>query len=256
MRAVILAGGLGTRLREETDVKPKPMVEIAGKPILWHLMRNLSGFDMKDFVVCGGYKVNVIKDYFLNYSRLNNNVAIDLSIPDSYTVLDDSEPLNWKVLVADTGPLTNTGGRIKKIQSYVNGETFFCTYGDGLSDVNISDLLKFHKSHGKIATVTVAKAQSRFGLVDFANDGTVVGFHEKPQLDAWVNIGFFIFEPRIFDYLLDESVLEQEPLQQLTNAGELVAFKHEGFWQPMDTYREMVILNSLWENGLAPWKNW
>jgi glucose-1-phosphate cytidylyltransferase len=254
MRGVILAGGLGTRLREETEMRPKPMVEIAGKPILWHLMKYLESFALKDFIVCGGYKVNFIKDYFLNYARLNNDIEVELSIPDSYKVVGEDATLDWKVLIADTGPLTNTGGRIFAVRKYLNNERFFCTYGDGLSDVDIDALMKFHASHGKIATVTVCQPESRFGLVEVENQGSVKKFSEKPQLSGWVNIGFFIFEPEIFDYLSEDCILEQGPLDELAKDGQLMAYHHKGFWQPMDTYRETLLLNKLWDEDKAPWK--
>jgi glucose-1-phosphate cytidylyltransferase len=255
--AVLLAGGLGTRIREETEFKPKPMVEIGGKPILWHIMKNLSHFEIDEFIICGGYKGEVIKNYFLNYDTGENDFTIDLSGGRNIEIHSglDSRP-NWRVTVADTGALTPTGGRIKKVEKYIAGRRFFATYGDGLSDIELDGLMEFHLSHGKIATVSTARPLSRFGVVDIDDSGRVVSFREKPIVDDWVNIGFFIFEPEVLDYLKLDSVLEQEPLAQLASDGELFAYQHEGFWQPMDTYREMSMLNELWETCNAPWKNW
>lgn len=255
--AVLLAGGLGTRIREETEFKPKPMVEIGGKPILWHIMRNLSQNQINEFVICGGYKGEVIKNYFLNYDTGENDFTIDLSGKNGLKVHNatDSRP-NWTVTVANTGALTPTGGRIKKVEKYIAGRRFFATYGDGLSDIALDKLIDFHLSHGKIATVSTSKPLSRFGVVDMENSGRVLNFREKPIVDEWVNIGFFIFEPEALEYLTEDSVLEQEPLARLARDGELFAYRHEGFWQPMDTYREMSMLNELWETDKAPWKNW
>ena len=254
--AVILAGGLGTRLREETDYKPKPMVEIGGKPILWHLMKNFSTQSINEFVVCSGYKSEYIKDYFLNYESRNSDIT--LSIGQNSSDSNNHFPIaeKWKVTIADTGLITPTGGRVNKIKSYVENRRFIATYGDGLADVDISALLKFHESHGKLATVTTFQPYSRFGLMEIESNGAVTNFREKPQIDDWINIGFFVFEPQIFDYLNDDSTLEQEPLHELAKDGELFAFKHNGFWEPMDTFREYTHLNDLWETNQAKWKNW
>jgi len=256
MDALILAGGLGTRLREETEFKPKPMVELGGRPILWHIMKNLSVQGIGDFCVATGYKGDLIKDYFLNYHARNNDVTIDLgkNSPITYHGLHDES--NWSVTVADTGELTMTGGRVFKSLRYLKGERFLCTYGDGLANINLRKLLDFHLSHGKKATVCTVQPLSRFGVMDVGSDGIVKQFREKPIMDGWVNAGFFIFEKSIIEYLDSKCVLEQEPLAKLAREGELAAYKHDGFWQPMDTLRESIFLNELWEKGDAPWKNW
>jgi len=254
--AVLLAGGLGTRMREETEYKPKPMVEIGGKPVLWHIMKSLSASNMDEFVVCAGYKGELIKEYFLNYQALTHDFTVDLSGQKNLQLHSDDLRENWNVTVADTGQTTMTGGRVKKIEKYVAGRRFLVTYGDGLSIVDISKLLDFHIAHGKIATVTTTRPLSRFGVMDIESNGKVVQFREKPQVEDWVNIGFFIFEPEIFKFLNEDSILEREPLEELAKQGELFAYRHEGFWQPMDTYRESLQLNELWDKKQAPWKNW
>jgi glucose-1-phosphate cytidylyltransferase len=256
LQTVILAGGLGTRLRQETEFKPKPMVEIADRPILWHLMMNLNAFGVNDYVICTGYKGNVIKDYFLNFYSYSSDIQISLNDTYSMNSIKKNHNPDWNICISDTGALTNTGGRLKQIQRYISDERFLCVYGDGLADVNIDELLEFHLKHGRLATVTVARPLSRFGVADIAENGQVRSFLEKPQLEGWVNIGFFVFEKEFFNYLDDDCILEQGPLRKLALEGQLMAFKHEGFWQPMDTYREMLILNELWQNDSAPWKNW
>lgn len=256
MKAVLLAGGMGTRLREETEYRPKPMVEIGQRPILWHIMKNLSTQGVVDFVVCLGYKGDFIKDYFLNYEARVNDVTVALGSKTAHSQLSNSSEDNWTVTLANTGLTTMTGGRIHGIKKYVEGETFLCTYGDGLADIDLPELLKFHEAHGKIATVTAVMPTSRFGSMEIATDDTVVKFAEKPKGNAWVNGGFFIFEPEIFDYLTPDCVLENEPLEKLAEIGELVAYKHNGFWRPMDTFRESIELNEIWESGDAAWKNW
>ena len=256
MKVVILAGGLGTRLREETEFKPKPMVPIAGRPILWHLMKSYSSFGFTEFVICTGYRGEVIREYFSNFESLNSDFTVNLGSPSKTIQHGDLDESGWSVTVAETGANTMTGGRISKIRKYVAGETFMCTYGDGLSDINIDELLKFHRNHGKIATISATKPISRFGALNLSSDGTVKSFNEKPQSEEFVNAGFFVFQPEIFNYLDDDCVLEQEPLNQLALDGELMAFRHEGFWQPMDTYRETLILNEMWNTDTAPWKTW
>lgn len=253
---VLLAGGLGTRMREETEYKPKPMVEVGGRPVIWHIMKNFSGFNFNDFIVCTGYKGHIIKEYFLNYLAFNHDFRITLNHKDNVAILDENRSENWSVTVADTGESTMTGGRVNKVKKYISNNTFIVTYGDGLADVDIEKLVHFHKSHGKIATVTTVKPLSRFGVMDIDSDGTVIQFREKPQVDDWINIGFFVFEPQIFDYLDDNCVLEQQPLSALARDQQLMAFQHDGFWQPMDTYRESLLLNGLWDTQKAPWKNW
>jgi glucose-1-phosphate cytidylyltransferase len=252
--AVILAGGLGTRIREETEFKPKPMVEIGGRPVLWHIMKHLSAHGIDRFVICVGYKGDIIRDYFLNYRARNNDFTVQLGSHDDLTFHSDHQESDWTVTIAETGALTNTGGRVLKIQRYVKGEEFLCTYGDGLSDININDLKLFQESSGKIATVTAVRPFSRFGILDIDSKENVTSFREKPQDEGWVNGGFFIFQPEIFNYLNPNIVLENEPLQKLSSEQELAAFKHEGFWQPMDTFRELKMLTALWDSGQPPWR--
>jgi glucose-1-phosphate cytidylyltransferase len=257
MKAVLLAGGLGTRMREETEFRPKPMVEVGGKPVLWHIMKLLSAQGIRDFVICTGYKSEYIANYFANYGAANKDFTVRLGEESSIEYYDDHEVLDWSVTVAYTGATTMTGGRIKRVQKYVGDEPFLCTYGDGIAPVDIAGLREFHDAHGKIGTMTTTRPFSRFGVVDMTEDGGVASFREKPQTDDWINIGYFIFEPAIFDYLDgDATVLEQEPLHRLASEGQLSAFKHDGFWQPMDTYRESQMLNDLWKMGEAPWKIW
>jgi glucose-1-phosphate cytidylyltransferase len=255
MKVVLLAGGLGTRLREETEYRPKPMVEVGGRPILWHIMKNFATFDLSEFIICTGYKGEVIKDYFLNYDARTNDFTAHLGKTNRIEYHNDHDENNWMVTVADTGASTMTGGRVKRIEKYVDGR-FIVTYGDGLADVDINALLKFHESHGRLATVTTIRPLSRFGVMDLAADGQVRQFREKPQTDDYVNAGFFVFEPGVFDYLDEDCVLEQQPLERLADQQQLMAYRHEGFWQPMDTYREFTMLNEMWESGTAPWKTW
>jgi len=256
MKTVLLAGGLGTRMREETEYRPKPMVEIGGRPILWHLMHVFAHHGQDEFVVCTGYKGDMIKDYFLNYEARNNDVTVRLGSRDSLVYHGAHEDTDWTVTIAFTGEATMTGGRVFRASKYFRGERFLCTYGDGLADVDISALLAFHEAHGKLATVTTVRPPSRFGVLDLSQDGVVERFREKPQADGWVNAGFFVFEPGVIDYLDEDCVLEQEPLQRLAADGELVAYRHEGFFQPMDTVREATLLNGLWESDKAPWRVW
>jgi glucose-1-phosphate cytidylyltransferase len=255
VKTVILCGGLGTRLREQTEFRPKPMVEVGGKPILWHIMKLFAHYDMTDFVVCVGYKGEVIKEYFLDYEARNNDFTIKLGASHEIEFHDQHLESDWQVTVADTGHETQTGGRVKQVQRYIGNERFMVTYGDGLADIDISKLLTFHASHGKAATLTTVQPLSRFGVLELESGGTVANFREKPQVDGWINAGFFVFEPRVFEYLDDDSVLEQAPLKALAKDGELMAYRHDGFWQPMDTYRESALLNDLWAHG-APWKAW
>ena len=257
MKAVILAGGLGTRLREETEFRPKPMVEVGGKPILWHIMKIFSHHGIRDFVVCTGYRSDVIKEYFLDYEARNNDFTITLGRSHEIVFHDQHLESDWRVTVADTGLTTNTGGRVKRIERYVEpGQRFLVTYGDGLADVDIGALLRFHEHHGRRATLTTVRPVSRFGILDLNDEGGVTEFREKPQADGWVNAGFFVFEHSVFDYLTDDCVLEETPLKTLAKDGELSAYRHDGFWQPMDTYRESRLLNELWDRNEAPWKAW
>jgi len=256
MRAVLLAGGMGTRLREETEYKPKPMVYIAGKPIIWHIMKNLSMQGIDEFIVCLGYKGEVIRDYFLNYDQMNQDIKVHL---DSSTVTfpnANNRSEDWKVTLVDTGPQALTAERIMLIENYVKDQTFLCTYGDGLADINIQNLVAKHKELGKIATVTAVRPLSRFGTLELDLKGNVLAFAEKPLHEGWVNGGFFILNPGVFDYLSKGQMFEGAPMEKLASTGQLAAYQHDGFWQPMDTYRESQILNEIWEKGEAPWKNW
>ena len=256
MKVVILAGGLGTRISEETVFKPKPMVLIGDKPILWHIMKIYSSYGFNDFVICCGYKGHVIKEYFANYLLHESDVTINTSTND--LTFHNSNSENWNVSLINTGELTMTGGRIKRIQEYVGNETFFLTYGDGVGDINISDLLKFHKSHGKKATLTATKPFGRFGVIDITDNGQITSFKEKDKEDvSWINGGFFVLEPSVFDYIEgDSTVFEKEPLEKLTQEGELNAFKHDGFWRAMDSLNDKNVLEEYWNTGTAAWKVW
>lgn len=256
MKAILLAGGLGTRLREETEFRPKPMVEVGGRPILWHIMKNLSTFGITDFIVATGYKSSMIKDYFLNYEVQSNDFTVTLGDRNSLHVHGAHDEADWKVTVAFTGDETQTGGRVFRAAKYLDDEPFFVTYGDGLADVDIDALRAFHAQSGTLGTVTTVQPASRFGVMDVAASGEVTRFREKPQLDGWINIGFMILEPAALQYFDAECVLEQGPLVDLAEAGQLTAYRHTGFWQPMDTFRESKLLNDLWASGNAPWKQW
>lgn len=253
---MILAGGLGTRMREETEFRPKPMVEVGSRPIIWHIMRNFSHFGLKDFVVATGYKHEVIQDYFLNYKTRNNDFTIRPDSDDKPQIHGESRDLGWTVTVANTGANTMTGGRVSKVREYLGNEPFIVTYGDSLANVDISALVETHRKSKALATVTMVRPQSRFGVLEVDDEsGLVKEFREKPMVDGWVNIGFFVMEPKVLAYLDDDSVLEEEPLARLAQYGLLGSYKHEGFWQPMDTYREYRIMNDLWEKGNPPWQN-
>ncbi|MBU6140099.1 MAG: glucose-1-phosphate cytidylyltransferase [Proteobacteria bacterium] len=258
MKAVILAGGLGTRLSEETGLKPKPMVEIGGKPILWHIMKIYAAHGINEFVVCLGYKGYVVKEYFANYYRHMSDITFDLA--NNTQVIHNNSSEDWKVTLVETGEHAMTGARIKKIQKYVGDEDFCLTYGDGVCDVNIAETIKFHKSHGKIATLTAVKPAGRFGVLGIADDDkTIHNFHEKPSGDGnYVNGGFFVFSPKVFDYIPegDSVILEQEPLKNLASDRQLMSFKHENFWYAMDTQRDKIHLEGLWDSKKAPWKIW
>ena len=256
MKAVLLAGGLGTRMREETEFRPKPMVEVGGRPVLWHIMKVLGTQGITDFVICAGYKSEYIKNYFYNYGASNLDFTVRLGDQTSTVFHGSHDEFNWTVTVADTGESTMTGGRIKMIEKYIQGEPFLATYGDGIADIDLDRLLGFHASHGKTATMTVTQPTSRFGVVDVGASGIVSKFREKPQVNDWINIGYFVFEPEIFDILTLESTLEEEPLRRLANLQELGAFEHSGFWKPMDTQREVEDLRKLWAGGSAPWAVW
>lgn len=255
MRIVILAGGLGTRLAEETEVKPKPMVEIGGRPILWHIMKHYAHYGFKEFFIALGYKGEVIKRYFLDYYALNGNITVNLS--NGNVRVDNQKSEDWVVHLMDTGLQVLTGGRVKRLMPWLKDETFMATYGDGVSNINLQDLLKFHRSHGKLATVTAVRPPARFGGLIFNGD-LVARFTEKPQSgEGWINGGFLVFEPEIFEYLEgDNSSLESDGLERLALEGQLAAYRHPDFWQCMDTLRDLRRLESLWQSGNPPWKLW
>ena len=257
MKVVLLAGGLGTRLAEETEVRPKPMTENGEHPILWHIMKIFGEQGFQEFVVCLGYKGYLIKEYFANYFLHNSDVTFDLQGRGIEVHQNAVEP--WRVTLVDTGAETQTGGRLKRITPYLGRERFMTTYGDGVADVNLRALLAFHEAHGKLATVTAVQPPGRFGALDLADDGkTVRSFVEKPGGDgAWMNGGFFVLEPAVLDYIAgDGTLFEREPLERLATDGQLAAYRHRGFWQPMDTLRDKRTLEELWESGAAPWKTW
>jgi glucose-1-phosphate cytidylyltransferase len=256
MKVVLLAGGLGTRISEETDTRPKPMVEIGGKPILWHIMKIYSQYGYNDFVICCGYKGHVIKEYFANFFLHHADVTIDLQ--NNKLEIHKSGAENWKITLIDTGKDTMTGGRIKRIEKYVNNETFMLTYGDGVSNVDIKALVESHKASGKLATVTAVQPSGRFGALGINDKNEVESFFEKPKGDgSWINGGFFVCEPDVFKYIKgDETIWEREPLEDLAKHNNLNAFKHKGFWKPMDTLKDKQDLNEFWENGSAEWKIW
>ncbi len=255
MKIVFLCGGLGTRLREETEFRPKPMVEIGGRPILWHIMKIYSSYGMNDFIVCLGYRGYVIKEYFANYFLHQSDVTFDLSENRMHIHGNHCEP--WRITLVDTGEGTMTGGRLKRVREFVGNETFCFTYGDGVSDVNIGSLIEFHKSQGVLSTVTAVQPPGRFGALDIVED-RIVGFREKPQGDGgWINGGFFVLEPGVFDYIDgDSTVWEKEPMERLSRDKELSTYRHTGFWHPMDTLRDKNFLEELWASGRAPWKVW
>jgi len=256
MKAVILAGGLGTRLREETEFRPKPMVEVGGKPILWHLMKLFAHSSVTEFVIPIGYRGDVIRDYFLNYEARTNDFTIRLGHTHEIEYHNSHLETGWCVTVVDTGAGTPTGGRVKQVRGHLYRERFMVAYGDGLADIDIGKLLAFHEGHGRLATMTIVRPHSRFGVVEIDPDGVVRRFREKPQTEGAVNAGFFVFEPQVVDYLSDHTALEREPLEDLARDQQLVAYSHAGFFQPMDTYREFTLLNALWAEGDAPWKVW
>lgn len=257
MKAVILAGGLGTRISEETESKPKPMIEIGGMPILWHILKLYSAHDVNDFIICCGYKGYVIKEYFANYFLHMSDVTFDMAHNKMEVHHRYAEP--WKITLIDTGSETMTGGRLKRVEQYVKNEDAFCfTYGDGLSDINITELIAFHKSHGRKATLTAVYPPGRFGAIDIHVDHRITSFKEKPKGDGGlINGGFFVLSPSVIDLIDgDKTVWEAEPLEGLARASEMMAFQHHGFWQPMDTLRDKNYLEGLWLSGCAPWKSW
>lgn len=262
MKVVILAGGKGTRISEESQYRPKPMVEIGGRPILWHIMNIYSSYGFNDFVICAGYKQEIIKEYFLNYYLYNddlykNDVVLDFSnTSKSFKLNDNVEP--WKITIVDTGLETMTGGRIKRIKKYIGNEPFLLTYGDGVSDIDIKELIKYHNKNNKIVTLTAVTIPQRYGVLDLDENNIVKSFREKDNLDgSLINAGFMVCEPKIFDYIKDDlTVFEKEPLEKASKNNEIIAYKHDGFWQSMDSLREKKILEELWNSGKAPWKVW
>jgi glucose-1-phosphate cytidylyltransferase len=257
MKVVILAGGYGTRISEESHLRPKPMIEIGERPILWHIMKIYSSFGFNDFIICLGYKGYYIKEYFEHYFLHESDISFDFR-NDNQRIIHYHKAEPWKVTLVNTGQDTMTGGRVKRIKNYIQDEPFMLTYGDGVSNINIKNLVDFHKLHGRIATVSSVQPSGRFGALDIEENNKVNGFQEKPKGDgSWINAGFFVLQPEVLDYLEDDStIFEQKPLQNLAINDELMAFRHDGFWQPMDTLRDRTYLESLWKTGKAPWKIW
>lgn len=257
MKVVILAGGFGTRISEESHLKPKPMIEIGEKPILWHIMKIYSYFGHNDFIICLGYKGFCIKEYFAHYFLHESDLTFDFT-DNNQRIIHNNSAEPWRVTLVDTGMETMTGGRLKRVQNYLGNETFMFTYGDGVGNVNIDDLIKFHKNSGKIATLTATQPSGRFGSLGLGDDNHVVGFQEKPKGDGnWINAGYFVLEPEIFSYIDgDTTVFEHSPLERLASDMQLKAYRHSGFWQPMDTLRDKNMLDELWKSGNAPWKVW
>lgn len=257
MKVVILAGGYGTRISEESHLRPKPMIEIGQRPILWHIMKQYSHYGFNDFIICLGYKGYYIKEYFAHYFLHESDVTFDFR-NDNQLVTHNHSAEPWRVTLVNTGEDTMTGGRVKRIQTHIGNEPFMLTYGDGVSDVDISKLVESHKRYGRIATVTTVQPSGRFGALAITPDNKVQGFHEKPKGDgSWINAGFFVLEPDVFKYIKDDrTVFEKEPLERLAKDGELMCYRHDGFWQPMDTLRDKNLLEDLWKTGKAPWMTW
>lgn len=257
MKTIILCGGRGTRLQEETEYRPKPLVPIGGRPILYHIMKLYAHHGFKDFILCLGYRGNMIKEYFINYELMNNDFTICLGKKDNITYRDKNDEKDFCVTLADTGQETMTGGRLKRVKRYIDDENFMLTYGDGVSDLNIKSIVEFHMKHGKLATITTVRPVSRFGVVNIDKNNNVIDFMEKPQLHGWISVGFFVFNRKIFNYLKgDKCILEQAPLKKLVNEKQLMAYRHKGFFFAMDTYREYLYLNELWDKKKAPWRVW
>jgi glucose-1-phosphate cytidylyltransferase len=259
VKVVILCGGKGTRLREETEYRPKPMVDIGSRPILWHIMKIYAHYGYKEFVLCLGYKGSMIKDYFMNYEAMNNDFTINLGKHNEISIHNNHTENDWLVTLVNTGEEAQTGARVKRVEKYVDGDTFMLTYGDGVANVDIARLMKFHRSHGKLATMTGVRPSSRFGELVLDGDNQVLKFNEKPQvMEGLINGGYFVLNRKVFDYLRaeDNCVFEKEPLENLSTGGQLMVYRHDDFWQCMDTYREMELLNGLWKNNNAPWRIW
>lgn len=257
MKAIILCGGRGMRLQEETEFRPKPLIPIGGRPILWHIMKTYAHHGFREFVLCLGYRGEMIKDYFLNYEAISSNFTIRLGHRHSLDYNDAHKEQDFTITLADTGLETMTGGRIKRVEKYIEENTFMMTYGDGVADIDIQALMEYHHQHGRLATVTVVHPFSRFGMLALDDNSAVLSFAEKPQMEEWISAGFFVFNRKVFDYLKgDDCVLEREPLERLAGEGELMAYKHNGFFYAMDTYRDYKFLNELWDSGQTPWKKW
>ena len=258
MKVVLLAGGLGTRITEESKFKPKPMIEIGGMPILWHIMKEYSYYGFNEFIICAGYKQHVIKEWFSNYFLYNSDVTFDFTNKTNEISFCSGEVEPWKVTIVDTGLNTMTGGRIKRIRDYIGNETFMMTYGDGVCDVDIIKLLEFHQSHGKIATLTAVRTEQQKGILDIGENNSVRSFREKSNIDSTpINAGYMVLEPEVFDYIIDDNtVFEKDSLEKLANDNQLKSYMHSGFWQCMDNIREMSLLEKLWANKTAPWKKW
>ena len=257
MKAVLLAGGFGTRISEESRFKPKPMIEIGGMPILWHIMKTYSSYDINEFIICAGYKQHVIKEWFADYFLHTSDITFDFT-QDDKIIVHNKRAEQWKVTVVDTGLNTMTGGRLKRVRNYLGDEPFFMTYGDGVADVDIDKLLEFHKSHGRLATMTAIKPNSRFGVLDLSDNDEVNAFREKSDVDSgWINAGFMVLSPEVLDYVKDDTIMfEREPMEKLAEEGQLMCYKHDGFWQCMDTLRDKEKLEDLWNENKAPWKVW
>lgn len=258
MKVVILAGGYGTRISEESAYKPKPMIEIGSMPILWHIMKSYYAFGFDDFIICAGYKQHVIKEWFSEYFLHTSDVTFDFTQSSLDLIIHEKRTEKWRVTVVDTGLDTMTGGRLKRLRNYLNNEAFMMTYGDGVSDIDMRELLRFHKHHGKLATLSAIKPANRFGVLELTDEGQVASFREKNIEDGgYVNAGYMVLEPQVLDYIDDDSTMfEREPLERLVAAGELMCYRHNGFWQCMDTMRDKKYLEELWSSGSAPWKNW
>lgn len=257
MKVVILAGGYGTRISEESQFKPKPMIEIGSMPILWHIMKLYSSYDFNEFVICAGYKQHVIKEWFADYFLHTSDITFDFT-QDDKIIVHNKRAEKWKVTVVDTGLDTMTGGRLKRVKNFIGNEPFFMTYGDGVADINIKELLSFHKSHGKSATLTAVKPDSRFGILDITSDNQIKAFREKNEIDSgYINAGFMVLEPEVLDYIKDDTtIFEGKPLEALAKNNQLMCYKHNSFWQCMDNLRDKIKLESLWAENKAPWKAW
>lgn len=258
MKAIILCGGLGTRLREETEFRPKPLVEIGGRPILWHIMKILGHQGLREFVLALGYKGNQIKEFFLNYEAMTCDVELRLGKRYEINYLGEHEEQDYSVKLVDTGAMAGTGARVARLQRHIGRERFMVTYGDGVTNIDLAQLLAFHAQHGRLATITTVRVPGRFGVIEAAPDGHVERFREKPTEEAWISAGFMVFEPGLFDHVWaeDDCMLERAPLEKLVKEGQLMAYRHEGEFYPMDTYRDHLALNELWSSGKAPWKIW